>query len=339
MNAILVLSFIAIFSCIFYAVIFLSKRNYPSSFFLGIFFLLVALKIGKLPIQEYASSHFQNIYFNIMSATMLAIGPVVLGFISSFYCYSKKITLTKSHFIPSLILLLTAFHLRQVLGEQIWLIIYWITLIHPMVYASSSLLFLRKNPTIEKLTGSQKIWLYSIPLTLCFIVIINLLYFLFNFPFYLVTAALTLLAFYMVTFFLFNNKYDLLLRKKDQKYQNITLKEDEINELHQNIIWLLKEEKLYLNEKIKLSDIAERLDTPSHILSMVINKMMKKSFPEYINELRIDRAQQKLILDKDKNITEIAYESGFSSLSTFNRVFKQLTDTNPSEYRAKFLNN
>ena len=57
---------------------------------------------------------------------------------------------------------------------------------------------------------------------------------------------------------------------------------------------------------------------------------------EFINELRINDAIEKL-KNTDNKILDIALDTGFDSLSTFNRAFKHFTGTTPREYREKIL--
>ena len=57
-----------------------------------------------------------------------------------------------------------------------------------------------------------------------------------------------------------------------------------------------------------------------------------KKISDYINELRIKRAIEK-IEKGDMLILDIALEAGFESLSTFNRAFKKITGTTPSDYK------
>jgi AraC-like DNA-binding protein len=57
--------------------------------------------------------------------------------------------------------------------------------------------------------------------------------------------------------------------------------------------------------------------------------------PEYVNEVRIGRACAMLAEDK-ANITDIAMDCGYRNLANFNRRFRQVTETTPSEYRARF---
>ena len=53
---------------------------------------------------------------------------------------------------------------------------------------------------------------------------------------------------------------------------------------------------------------------------------------EYADSLRLNEAKRLLTTTKDK-VVDIAYSTGFSSLSAFNRFFKKETETTPSEYR------
>lgn len=55
-----------------------------------------------------------------------------------------------------------------------------------------------------------------------------------------------------------------------------------------------------------------------------------------INEIRVGHAR-KLLIDSDQNIAEIAYASGYESLSNFNRRFHELTGLSPKEYRREHV--
>ncbi|MGH4051233.1 MAG: AraC family transcriptional regulator [Clostridium sp.] len=56
------------------------------------------------------------------------------------------------------------------------------------------------------------------------------------------------------------------------------------------------------------------------------------TFVDYLNNFRITKAEWHLMVEMD-SITQIAYKSGFNSVKTFNRVFKQLKGCAPMEYR------
>lgn len=66
--------------------------------------------------------------------------------------------------------------------------------------------------------------------------------------------------------------------------------------------------------------------------STYFKSIMNMSVSEYIESLRINNACR-LLKTTGKNITEISIESGFNSLSYFNRAFKKLMSISPNEYR------
>ena len=59
-----------------------------------------------------------------------------------------------------------------------------------------------------------------------------------------------------------------------------------------------------------------------------------KTFPQFVNELRIGKACS-LLMEGDLNITEVAYDCGFTNLSNFNRQFLRLKGLSPREFRAQ----
>ena len=66
--------------------------------------------------------------------------------------------------------------------------------------------------------------------------------------------------------------------------------------------------------------------------------MFKKAtgvnFTAYVSRLRIEKAKN-LLLNLNLNVSEIAYEVGFQSLTHFNRVFKKIMGQSPTEYREQ----
>ncbi|GAA4280689.1 AraC family transcriptional regulator [Gaetbulibacter aestuarii] len=82
------------------------------------------------------------------------------------------------------------------------------------------------------------------------------------------------------------------------------------------------------------------LDTISNVANMTKNAFCKyfkkrtnKTYVQFLNELRISKACQQLIAEKDKAIADIAQEVGFNNLSNFNRQFKAFKQCRPSAYR------
>jgi AraC-like DNA-binding protein len=113
------------------------------------------------------------------------------------------------------------------------------------------------------------------------------------------------------------------------------LSESEFGGYVESISQLMRQEKLYLHESLSLRMLANRLQMDPNLVSYVLNTILHKSFHDYVNELRIEEVKSKIESPAYSHfkIVEIAYECGFNSKATFNRVFKKLTGISPSEYK------
>lgn len=83
---------------------------------------------------------------------------------------------------------------------------------------------------------------------------------------------------------------------------------------------------------LTLMQLANDTGISSHHISQVLNDHLGVSFNEYLNQYRVNAVCAALI-NKDAGLLEIAMESGFSSKSSFNAIFKKHTGKTPSEYR------
>ena len=88
------------------------------------------------------------------------------------------------------------------------------------------------------------------------------------------------------------------------------------------------------NKQITLKKVAENSHFSPHYLSKLFHQKMGIPFKEYVTNLQMNYAS-KLMLNTDKSITDICYESGFGSLSNFTREFKKFYTLSPSEYKRK----
>lgn len=88
------------------------------------------------------------------------------------------------------------------------------------------------------------------------------------------------------------------------------------------------------NKSISLDGMAHDLGVSKFALSRLFSKTFHSSFNQYVNEARLGYACQR-IETTDDTLTEISMDSGFGSLRTFNRVFKEKYRLTPSEYRNK----
>lgn len=90
----------------------------------------------------------------------------------------------------------------------------------------------------------------------------------------------------------------------------------------------------HLDEPLTLPKVADAVHTSSFYFSRMFKQVTGHTFTEYLAKARIERAKQ-LMRDHNKNITQIAYESGFQSLSQFNRVFRKVQREAPGTFRKK----
>ncbi|AUC17118.1 AraC family transcriptional regulator [Tenacibaculum sp. SZ-18] len=118
--------------------------------------------------------------------------------------------------------------------------------------------------------------------------------------------------------------------KTVQKETNQNISEDEV----QLISEFMKTEKPYLNSELNLSDLASELEMHRNELSQIINKGFQKNFNDFINEFRVNAFKKELEngAHKQLSLLGIAMDCGFNSKATFNRVFKKITNTSPTEF-------
>ncbi|MGO4293124.1 helix-turn-helix domain-containing protein [Chitinophaga sp. RAB17] len=99
----------------------------------------------------------------------------------------------------------------------------------------------------------------------------------------------------------------------------------------------MEEDHLYLNTALTLNVVAQHIGLAPKTISAVLNQHLHKNFNEYVNGYRVNLFKEKLLqADADQlTFAGIAADCGFSSVATFQRVFKQVTGMSPSEFRKK----
>ncbi len=126
--------------------------------------------------------------------------------------------------------------------------------------------------------------------------------------------------------------------KIEKKYEKSGLKDDSAEKFLNMLEDYMKNDKPYLDPDLTIFEVSSNINIPKHYITQIINEKMNKNFYRYINEYRINEVKQKISDKKfmDHPIIRIAYDSGFSSKSSFNKVFKEFTNLTPSEYRKNF---
>ncbi|WP_448563726.1 helix-turn-helix domain-containing protein [Thalassotalea ganghwensis] len=111
-------------------------------------------------------------------------------------------------------------------------------------------------------------------------------------------------------------------------------KAEEYQSIFEALHTLIVENQWYLTPRLTLANISEYTGIQTRDISRAINLHTKQSFNEYINQFRVDTVCERLRNNDKNSLTDIAFDAGFSSKASFNKVFKQVTGKTPSEYKA-----
>jgi AraC-like DNA-binding protein len=151
----------------------------------------------------------------------------------------------------------------------------------------------------------------------------------------LLISALMILA--VVSHFEPLSPYAVTSRKK--KYAGSDQSPDQRLELYVRVQQVMRTKAHHLKMDLNLGELAGLMAVTSRDLSEAINGEGGLSFYDFVNSYRVKAAERLLVEHPQTQILDIAYQSGFNSKSTFNKVFKDRTGQTPSEFRkskAKF---
>lgn len=115
----------------------------------------------------------------------------------------------------------------------------------------------------------------------------------------------------------------------------IVFSEIEIYNINKALNKQLKEKKIFLNETLRLKDLAKEMDISEKKLSQFINQELNLNFYTLVNQCRVEEVKNKIASGNFEHLSilGIAMNSGFQSKSSFNRIFKHHTGKSPSEFR------
>lgn len=129
--------------------------------------------------------------------------------------------------------------------------------------------------------------------------------------------------------------------KELQSTRKYLKKEDEIEPdnfqiLIEKLDTYMEESKAYLNQDINREKVALEMGTNRQYLIEAIKEKTGKTFNEYIYSYRLKHAYNLIVGNKEKTISDILNESGFSTRATFYKIFKDAYGLTPSELRDLF---
>lgn len=121
------------------------------------------------------------------------------------------------------------------------------------------------------------------------------------------------------------------------KYQTSSLTTNAAQSILKRLIEIMETQKPYLDNELRMTTLAEKINISPHQLSQVVNEYLGKSYPDFVTDYRVEAAKKMLSdpLHLDTYIIDIAYQVGFNNKTSFNKAFKLRTGLSPSAFRKK----
>lgn len=231
-----------------------------------------------------------------------------------------------------------------------YFILFLLQIFHMLLYTGFTLRLLKTHSQSVKGNGLslEKIslnWLRRLTLGFGSFVVLTLLYVVWlqlGFPYSRAVDALVLIAMagqiYIIGYMTLRQPEIFsgnLALKSAPKYEKSTLTPARAESYLTKLLNAMEAEKLFANNDLKLSDLAEKLAISPHHLSQIINERRGQNFFDFLNQYRIAEAKRYLS-DPDKQnytILSIALEVGFKNKASFNTAFKKHTGMTPSQFR------
>jgi AraC-like DNA-binding protein len=121
-------------------------------------------------------------------------------------------------------------------------------------------------------------------------------------------------------------------RETPAQYKTSSLSEAQAQACWQRLEEYLVSHKPYVQNELKIADLADMLDVPVNHLSQAINQVARLNFFNLIKGYRVQEAKE-LLANSSASISTIALDAGFNSESTFYKHFKRATGMTPRQYR------
>ena len=328
--------FIGTFLCFF------RKKRTLSRFLLGLLLILMALRIGK-SVLLYFSNTLEPLFIFIGLAFLLAIGPILRWYTLAMTI--PKYSLPKYAFfevLPFGLVLFMSLFIRADwfhANNHTAIVLFAVTIIfiycHLAFYifcAGRIIQKIKKNYKGMHTTKSQKAilkWLQFIIIGCAIIWLSYVLNIIEDTVPYIIGPLMYAVVIYLLTY----KAYKL----RALELNGNAFKENDDIRLFRLITTLFEEQQIYLETDVSLQRISTYIGKNTQKTSEIINQYAQRNFNDFINYYRIE-ASKKLLVHPQKQqytISSIAFDTGFSSLSSFNSALKKFEGETPSVYRKR----
>ncbi len=325
-------------------VILITHKERVSAYFMGAFFGLLALQTIFI---AYKYNYFYEVLGFIQPITAMLVCPsAYLAFQS--LKESERATLNKRwrrhSILPILALLFIGFGLDQYMPIDLVIFASFITYIYLFfceVVLGSERFESFGTEVASKLQSAQLAVLTLIVLILLFD---SLLFFNFQYLSGLYTQTIVIsgsILLIISSSLLLMTPWDLtnlsgFISLDNNQDTAISRVEREDYLTFERLNTLMIERRLYLDPSINITRVSKLLVLPTRRVSNAVNRVGRKNFSQYINQLRVKEACS-LLENNELSVTDIMFQAGFQTKSSFNREFLNYTKQSPSAYRKSKL--
>jgi AraC-like DNA-binding protein len=124
---------------------------------------------------------------------------------------------------------------------------------------------------------------------------------------------------------------------KSEGYKKSGLRQNQMPGIHEKMLLAMQSGKLFLNPELSLQELSGKLNIPPHHITQTLNEFVRQNFYDFVNSYRVNEFKERVDKGDAENFSllGIAFDCGFNSKSSFNRIFKNSTGLTPSDYRNK----
>lgn len=154
----------------------------------------------------------------------------------------------------------------------------------------------------------------------------------------LIPSAIFSVLLFFIGFQGYLQNYSIIdLNQDELDNAEFSMKEYNQNQLKDKLLELFDSQQIYKHNDLKITQVSIILQTNRTYVSNLINSEFKCTFSDFVNRYRILEAKKLMSDSMQKNFTlsYVADESGFGSVNTFIRIFKDLEGMTPGRFRDK----
>lgn len=327
-------------------------KRQPQVFFLLLFFLAHVLYAFKSQLTGTGHSlHAPERWYYFPGTFLLATGPALLFYVRYYGKARRRFSYRDAlHFLPAVLAVLL--NLIYFLGKTDWReagryndFDQYPALAEQVVFLLSGLFYvwLTHRTLKRQRTEVQAAGKWFAALLVVQVILIVLWALMLSANFLLYNLMSTSLDYHLIWSFtalmsLFGS-YLIIFRKEllfpVSTFRESRLTEADLRRLRVQLDRLMQEQQPYLDAALSLQQLAKYMDMKEKDLSELLNTGLQSSFYAYVNQYRLEAVKAMLIDPQKQHLTNyaIAQEAGFSSRSTFFKLFKAHTGMTPGAYK------